>query len=147
MSRTPLRLVLGSFALLGLAACGGDGGGPTSPDTIAIRLVNGASRPIFFAYFSRCEDPSWGQDRLRDATVSPGASFRWSDLPPGCYDFQAELDDGRVAETYDVRIGAGRTYEWRPTDGSFVVRGGASVRGTAGTRAKQARTTPATPAF
>jgi hypothetical protein len=114
------HLAVGAAAVATLAACGGDGGGATGPATATVRLTNIANRPIFFAYFSRCDDPAWGEDRLGDATVSPGASFRWTDLAPGCYDFLAVTDDGRGSETFEVRLTAGQTYEWRPSEGSFV---------------------------
>ena len=114
------RLALAVVASGALLACGGDGSGATGPGTVAVRLTNITSRPIFFAYFSRCDDPAWGQDRLGDVTVSPGASFRWTDLAPGCYDFLAVTDDGRGSETFEVRLAAGQTYEWRPSEGSFV---------------------------
>lgn len=123
MPRSSLRIAALALASLAtLAACGDDDDGPTGGDGRAsLRVSNLAARPIFFVYISPCADPTWGDDRLGDATIAPGATFTWNDLPAGCYDLRADLDDDRTSQQFDVQLRAGQRFEWRPSALSFVV--------------------------
>lgn len=137
-SRRLATLALG--AMFALTACGDDDDGPTGGGSrAALRVVNTSSRPIFFVYFSACTDAQWGPDRLGDATIAPGQSFTFGDLPPGCYDLRADLDDNRTTAEYEVQLRAGQRYDWRPAAGSFVFQRTAPADGASVTLRKATR--------
>jgi len=77
---------------LGAVACGGgsDSTGPTpAPQSGTIKLLNGSSATIIGVYFTKCEDSSWGQNRLASTdSLAPGALRTWT-VEPGCYDLKA----------------------------------------------------------
>jgi hypothetical protein len=134
MFRSPLsRTALALASVLTLAGCGDDDDGPTGGSGRAsLRVTNQAARTILFVYISPCSDPTWGEDRLGDATIAPGASFSWSELPSGCYDLRADLDDDRTSQEFEVQLRAGQRFEWRPPASSFVAGRGIRVAAPAG---------------
>lgn len=121
MIPSPLRFVAVALAsLVTLTACDDDDGPTGGSGRASLRITNQAARTILFVYFSPCNDPTWGEDRLGDAVIAPGASFTWTELPAGCYDLRADLDDDRTSQDFEVQLRAGQRYEWRPAASSFV---------------------------
>jgi hypothetical protein len=87
------RVVGAAVAAFALLSCGGgDGGsGPTGQQCVNTCLIvdnQSANLTISQVNFSNCGDPSWGEDRLGDATLGPGESYGW-EVAPGCWDIRA----------------------------------------------------------
>jgi hypothetical protein len=94
--RTSSTLVIGA-ALLPLL-------GAAAPRDVAI--ANHATTSIVEIYLSAAADPSWGDDRLGQTQVAPGATWRVTPLPAaGCaVDVRVLYADGRAEEKHAVDI-------------------------------------------
>lgn len=112
MTRPVLRRARRLLALAVLLAGAGcrDATG-TRPATVT--LTNRTALRVEYVFFSQCTDEDWGLDRLGEKeVVAPGASRTWNDLDPGCWDFQAVLEDGREIEDRGVDLPSGGERRW-----------------------------------
>lgn len=110
MIRIRLMVVVAAALTLGAVACGGDSDGPAAPapapQTGTIRLLNDSSVPIVAVYFTKCDESSWGSNRLAASeTLAPGALRSWT-VEPGCYDFRASTGS-KSASWYDRNLAPG----------------------------------------
>ena len=85
-----------------------------------IRVVNETGGTIFRVFYSDCDDPDWGDDRLDSDEVIEDGDTRGFDVDPGCYDIRADLDaTGTLANqrtVFDVQIDDGEIHEFTVTD-------------------------------
>ena len=111
MIRNYLAGLATAAILLGAAACGGDdatGPAPTppAPTTGTIRLLNESSASIVAVYFTKCDDTTWGANRLAASErLAPGALRTWT-VEPGCYDLKASTGS-KSASWFDRELAAG----------------------------------------
>jgi hypothetical protein len=77
----------------------------------SFNLINQSSRVIEEFYASLSTQPNWGEDRLGDATVAPGASFAVR-LPEGpcVYDIKVVFQGGQSTERRNVNTCALENY-------------------------------------
>jgi hypothetical protein len=92
-----------------IAGCGGDGGGPTAPETSATLRVNNTSASLSITEInvSRCEIADWGSNRI-GSPVTPG-HFVELELAPNCYDARIFLNNFQHFEFFDILLLSGGT--------------------------------------
>jgi hypothetical protein len=98
------------FAVLLLAACGGDRGCPAV-------LANASGQAIEQFYLAREAAGGWGADLLPDRDLPPGGSLNFRFPAEGRYGVRAIWVDGRAAEMQGVE--ACRTSRVTVRDGSM----------------------------
>ena len=115
MIRNYLAGLATAAILFGAAACGGGdnatGPAPTppappAPTTGTIRLLNESSATIVAVYFTKCDENTWGSNRLAASErLAPGALRTWT-VEPGCYDLKASTGS-KSASWFDRQLSAG----------------------------------------
>lgn len=110
MIRNRLMVAAVAALTLGAVACGGDSDGPAAPapapQTGTIRLRNDASVPIVAVYFTKCNESTWGANKLAASeSLAPGALRSWT-VEPGCYDLRASTGS-KSASWYDRTLTPG----------------------------------------
>ena len=101
--------ILLSVAVILALGCGGDGGGPTAPETSGSIRVNNtlSSLSITEINVSRCEIAEWGSNRIA-SPIGPG-NFVEIDLTPNCYDVRIFLNNLQHFEFFDILLLSGGT--------------------------------------
>lgn len=109
-----LRLALGLLLVLGAGAACSDSNEPGSEDA-TFRLVNNSGTTVDAVYFSNCDNPSWGDDRLgATETVATGTTRNFA-ITNGCWDFRVDYLDASIDTDLDVTVDGGETYIWTLT--------------------------------
>lgn len=95
---------------------GFDGGttGQRTSGASTLRVVNNSGSTIWYLYVSPSSSSIWGNDQLGANVISPGESFRVTNIPCGVqYDLRAEgSGHGTLAERYNVYFACGSTVTW-----------------------------------
>lgn len=105
------RWVATLFLVLLFSACSSE---PNSDTQIVV--VNTTGETIFRVFYSDCEDPQWGDDRLDDDEVIENAEERAFNVDPGCYDIRADFDLNGVDQVTLLNqvIDEDQIFEWTP---------------------------------
>lgn len=106
MSRVRSSLLL--VAALAATACRD----ATGLQDATITLVNQSALRVEYVFISQCTDPDWGPDRLEaDEIIAAGASRQFT-VEAGCWDMQAQLEDGRTVEDRGVELVDNERHQW-----------------------------------
>jgi len=102
-------LCLFCLAVALAVGCGGDGGGPTAPETSGSIRINNTSTSLSITEVnvSRCEIADWGSNRIA-SPVTPGR-FVEIELTPNCYDVRIFLNNLQHFEFFDILLVPGET--------------------------------------
>lgn len=105
------RWVVALLAAVVFAGCSSE---PNSDTQIVV--LNATGETIFRLFYSDCEDPQWGEDRLDEDEVIENAEERAFNVDPGCYDIRADFDlNGQDQVTLlGQEIDENTIFEWTP---------------------------------
>ena len=105
------RWVVVLAAVLAFTGCSSE---PNSDTQIVV--VNATGETIFRVFYSDCEDPQWGDDRLGDEEVIENAEERAFNVDPGCYDIRADFDVNGLDQVtlLNQQIDENTIFEWTP---------------------------------
>lgn len=114
LKRGSLLVALLAVALVAACSDSNEPNGDTQ-----FRLENESGETILFVFFSECDDPSWGSDRLGSDEVVEDGEDRLFDIPnEGCWDFRVVFADEDEDYDLDVQIDEGDTHVWTVTAGA-----------------------------
>ena len=77
----------------------------------------------FSFYITPATAPSWGDNQLGGATISPGSSYTVTGIPVGTYDLAANLSGHGAVYHYGAEVKDGSAGSWLLSYGRGVSRG------------------------
>ena len=105
------KWVMALFAAFVIGGCSNE---PNSDTQIVV--INTTGETIFRVFYSDCEDPQWGDDRLDDDEVIENGEERAFNVNDGCYDIRADFDvNGTDQVTTREEVEEGEIFEWSPS--------------------------------
>ena len=110
---TPLRRTALVAAVLALSAFR-----PATPDGGTLTLINDSDLVITHVYVQPCEQPTWdeSEELLGDDVVLGVDEEVVFDVPAGCWDLRATLEDDAELDTISVEVADGDALEWVVTN-------------------------------
>ena len=106
------RWVVALLAAVVFAGCSSE---PNSDTQIVV--VNATGETIFGVFYSDCDDPQWGDDRLDEEEDIATATERAFNVDPGCYDIRVDFDESGLDQVtlLNQEIDEGEILEFTPS--------------------------------